>query len=135
MKDQRPEAFIFASDRGTPLNLNNFLRRVIKPAGERARKKMVEEGRELAPGFLEAINHQAFRRTCATFMQRHGSVKDIQNALATCHASHDNGCVRSGDSAECEGRSRVPGPETCGKVRGQLNPIKPNFLWALSASC
>jgi hypothetical protein len=48
---------------------------------------MKREGREISPGFLEGINHQALRRTCATRMQRHGNVKDIQAHLR--HASPD----------------------------------------------
>jgi len=85
MEDQRPEAFIFASKTGTPMNLNNFLRRNLKPSAEAARKKLTEEGRELPDGFLQRINHQVFRRTCATQMQHLGSVKDVQSHLR--HAS------------------------------------------------
>lgn len=29
MEDKRPEAFLFATRKGTPLNMNNFLRRTI----------------------------------------------------------------------------------------------------------
>lgn len=82
MTDRRPEAFVFASQRGTPLNLNNFLNRVLRPAALAACKRITEkEGRELPAGFLERVNHQAFRRTCATAMQKHGTVKDVQAHL------------------------------------------------------
>lgn len=85
MEDQRPEAFVFASKTGTPTNLNNFLRRNLKPSAEAARNKLIEKGRELPDGFLQGINHQVFRRTCATQMQHLGSVKDVQAHLR--HAS------------------------------------------------
>ncbi|MCL4853801.1 MAG: site-specific integrase, partial [Bryobacteraceae bacterium] len=39
-----PEAFIFPSKVGTPLNLNNYLNRTIKPAVKRALKKIVQQG-------------------------------------------------------------------------------------------
>ena len=46
MQDRRPEAFLFASrsDRGTPISANNFLKRALKKAGERARAAMQAEG-------------------------------------------------------------------------------------------
>jgi integrase len=87
MTDQRPEAFLFASRKGTPINLNNFLNRNLKPAGKKALAQMKREGREIPAGFLDGINHQALRRTCATRMQNHGNVKDIQAHLR--HASPD----------------------------------------------
>jgi len=85
MPDQRPEAFLFPSRKGTPINLNNFLNRTLKPAAEKARAKMKLEGRAIPAGFLDGVNSQALRRTCATRMQRHGSVKDVQSHLR--HAS------------------------------------------------
>lgn len=85
MPDRRPYAFLFPSRKGTPINLNNFLNRNLKPAAEKALALMKRDGREIPPGFLEGINHQALRRTCATRMQRHGNVKDIQAHLR--HAS------------------------------------------------
>jgi integrase len=54
---------------------------VIKPATVRARAALIEQGLQPPPGFLERVNHQAFRRTCATHMQKLGSVKDIQAHL------------------------------------------------------
>jgi integrase len=43
---------------------------------------MKEEGRKIpSAGFLTGINHQAFRRTVATFMQTTGTVKDVQAHL------------------------------------------------------
>ena len=80
-EDKNPEAFMFPSKVGTPLNLNNFLNRHIKPAATRALTRMAEEGREVPAGFLARINHQAFRRTVATQMQKTGTVKDVQAHL------------------------------------------------------
>ena len=86
--NQRPEAFLFPSENGrTPISPHNFLSRTIKPAAKRALALMRREGCEIPVGFLEGINHQALRRTCATQMQRHGNVKDIQSHLR--HASPD----------------------------------------------
>ncbi len=80
--DKRPEAFIFPSRKGTPLSANNFLKRVLKKAGEGAREELLKEpGVTLPNGFLEGLTHQALRRSCATHMQPFGSVKDIQAHL------------------------------------------------------
>ncbi|HYI97112.1 MAG TPA: tyrosine-type recombinase/integrase [Bryobacteraceae bacterium] len=81
MEDQRAQAFIFATRNGTPLNMNNFLRRVIKIGAKRARARLLIDNPELPPGFLADVNHQVFRRTCATYLQKLGSVKDIQAHL------------------------------------------------------
>ena len=43
-QDKRPEAFLFATCKGTPLSANNFLKRVLKRAGERIRKKLEQQG-------------------------------------------------------------------------------------------
>jgi integrase len=80
-KDKRPEAFIFATRKGTPLRANNFLRRALKGAGERAREALTTDGRKIPDGFLENLTHQALRRSCATHMQHLGSVKDVQAHL------------------------------------------------------
>jgi integrase len=87
MTDQRPEAFLFPSTRGTPISPHNFLSRRLKPAAKRALAAMRRAGRQIPPGFLEGIDHRALRRTCATRMQKHGNVKDIQAHLR--HASPD----------------------------------------------
>ena len=81
MGDHRPEAFIFATTKGTPLNMNNFLRRVIKAGAKRARARLLIDNPDLPTDFLADVNHQVFRRTCATYLQKLGSVKDIQAHL------------------------------------------------------
>lgn len=81
MDNKQPEAFLFATRNGTPLNMNNFLRRTIKPAAERARTMLLKQNPELSADILAEVNHQVFRRTCATHMQKVGSVKDIQAHL------------------------------------------------------
>lgn len=68
----------------TPLNVCNYLNQTIKPPLERARKEAEALG-PIAAGHLAGVNHQAFRRTCATYMQKHGTVKDVQAHLR--HAS------------------------------------------------
>jgi len=63
-KDASPEAFIFPSARGTAINTNNFLFRVLKEAGKTAG----------VPG----VTHQMLRRTCSTYMAQLTTVKDVQ---------------------------------------------------------
>jgi integrase len=84
LDDRNPEAFIFPTKNGTPLNVCNYLNQVIKPAAERARKE-AEAINPVPAAYLVGVNHQAFRRTCATYMQKHGTVKDVQSHLR--HAS------------------------------------------------
>jgi integrase len=81
MSDVRPSAFLFASDSGTPMSANNFLKRVLHKAGEKARTALAAEGNQVPDGFLEKLTHQALRRSCATHMQGNGSIKDIQAHL------------------------------------------------------
>lgn len=83
-EDKRPEAFLFPTRNKTPLNVSNYLFQVIKPAAQRALKEATTKG-PVPSGFLVGVNHQAFRRTCATYMQKHGTVKDVQAHLR--HAS------------------------------------------------
>jgi len=66
-KDAGPESFIFPSSRGTAVNTNNFLSRVLKAAGRKAG--------------IEGINHQMLRRTCSTYMAQITTVKDVQAHL------------------------------------------------------
>jgi integrase len=87
MADKRPEAFLFASETGGPMSPKNFLNRNLKRATAKALARMKREGREIPAGFLEGVNFQALRRTCATRLQKHGNVKDIQAHLR--HASPD----------------------------------------------
>jgi integrase len=82
--DQRSETFIFPTRNGTPLNVSNYLNEVIKPAAKRAITEAKAKG-TVDPGFMVGVTHQAFRRTCATYMQKHGTVKDVQAHLR--HAS------------------------------------------------
>ena len=65
--EPEPGAFMFPSDRGTPMFKENWLNRHVKP---------VAEGANLWP-----LNFQIFRRTFATIMQKLGTVKDAQAQL------------------------------------------------------
>ncbi len=60
-------AFIFPSSRGTAINTNNFLLRVLKEAGKKAG--------------IPGVTHQMLRRTCSTYMARLTTVKDVQAHL------------------------------------------------------
>ncbi len=66
-----PDAFIFPSSRGTAINTNNFLFRVLKEAGRNAG--------------IDGVTHQMLRRTCSTYMAQITSVKDVQ-----AHLRHTN---------------------------------------------
>ena len=65
--DPRPEAFIFPSLRGSAINTNNFLFRVLKEAAKKAG--------------VEGVTHQMLRRTCSTYMAQLTTVKDVQAHL------------------------------------------------------
>ncbi len=62
-----PDAFIFPSTRGTPINTNNFLFRVLREAARKAG--------------IERLTHQMLRRTCSTYMAQLTTVKDVQAHL------------------------------------------------------
>jgi integrase len=70
-EDPAPEAFIFPSVRGTAINTNNFLFRVLKEAGKQAG--------------VAGVTHQMLRRTCSTYMAQLTTVKDVQ-----AHLRHTN---------------------------------------------
>ncbi|MGA7413183.1 MAG: tyrosine-type recombinase/integrase [Bryobacteraceae bacterium] len=65
--DSSPDAFIFPSSRGTAINTNNFLFRVLKEAGREAG--------------IKGVTHQMLRRTCSTYMAQLTTVKDVQAHL------------------------------------------------------
>jgi integrase len=68
-----PDAFIFPSKRGTPLDAHNYLQRdVLKPVAE-------------SVGF-EGLTFQALRRTFATHFHRVGTVKDQQSQMRHSNA-------------------------------------------------
>ena len=62
-----PDGFIFPSARGTAINTNNFLFRILKEAGRRAG--------------TGGVTHQMLRRTCSTYMAQLTNVKDVQAHL------------------------------------------------------
>jgi integrase len=62
-----PDEFIFPSSRGTAINTNNFLYRVLKEAGKNAG--------------IDRMTHQMLRRTCSTYMAQLTTVKDVQAHL------------------------------------------------------
>jgi len=67
ISEPQPDAFIFPSDRGTPMFKENWLNRHLRPVAETAK--------------LWPLNYQVFRRTFATIMQKFGTVKDAQAQL------------------------------------------------------
>lgn len=69
----RPDAFLFPSLTGGPMRQKNWLRRDLKRITKRAG--------------LEGVTLQSFRRTTATHLPKHGTVKDVQATLR--HAKPD----------------------------------------------
>ena len=65
--DSHPDAFIFPSSRGTAIDTNNFLFRVVKDAGRKSG--------------VEGVTHQMLRRTCSTYMAQLTTMKDVQAHL------------------------------------------------------
>ena len=71
-QEASPDAFIFPSARGTAINTNNFLFRVLKEAGKKAE--------------ILGVTHQMLRRTCSTYMAQLTTVKDVQAHLRHANA-------------------------------------------------
>lgn len=118
-----PDAFIFPSARGTPINTNNFLFRVLKQAGEKAG--------------IERLTHQMLRRTCSTYMAQLTTVKDVQahlrHSTPKTTLEHYPGTLHQVGSGDCSCRGRISGSAAEGDSdrAGQadkLNPIEPNLL-------
>lgn len=65
--------FIFANSIGGAFRLDNFRHRVLAPAAERAK--------------VSGVTFQALRRTCATMLASHGTVKDVQAHMRHAQAS------------------------------------------------
>jgi integrase len=63
-----PVGLMFASEKGTPMRPENWLRRRIKPVAK-------------AIGISVPVNFQVLRRTFATNAQSHGNAKDVQTHL------------------------------------------------------
>jgi integrase len=126
-KDARPEAFIFPSTRGTAINTNNFLYRILKEAGKAAG--------------IAGVNHQMLRRTCSTYMGQLTSVKDVQAHLR--HSSAKTTLDHYIKSVPESVRICCGIPRSSAKIKtecrsgseSQLNPIEPNFPMASPASC
>jgi integrase len=82
----KPSDFIFPNSRGGVYRLDNFRKRLLKPALESAKTRAKELGL-VAGDDVDAITFQVCRRTCGTLMQKHGNVKDIQAHLRHAQAS------------------------------------------------
>jgi integrase len=84
--DAKPSDFIFPNSLGRVHRLDNFRKRLLKPALDRAKAKAKELG--VSDGdSLNEITFQVCRRTCGTLMQRHGNLKDIQAHMRHAQAS------------------------------------------------
>jgi integrase len=124
-KDRAPGAFIFPSLRGTAINTNNFLFRVLKQAGKKAG--------------VAGVTHQMLRRTCSTYMAQLTTVKDVQAHLRHTNAKttleHYIKSVPESVRVAVESLDHLlkskPGLH---EREGQLNPIESNSLVAMRAS-
>lgn len=97
------EAFMFESKKGTPMYADNFLRRILKPAAERAGMKW--------------FNFRAARRSCATLLNQSTGIKDVQSHLR--HASPDMTLGTYVQAVPVSVREAVEGLDQ--KLRGALN--------------
>ena len=89
-----PDSFLFPSTRGTAINTNNFLFRVLKKAGKKAN--------------VEGVTHQMLRRTCSTCM--HGAAhnrKRRAGASASQFVNDHTGTLHQVSSCECQGCSGI----------------------------
>ncbi|MGI9071897.1 MAG: tyrosine-type recombinase/integrase [Bryobacteraceae bacterium] len=91
--------FIFPNTLGKPYRLDNFRKRLLKPALEQAKEKARSLGLEDSES-LKEITFQVCRRSCGTLMQRHGNVKDIQAHLRHAQASTTARGVHPADTRE-----------------------------------
>jgi integrase len=74
-----PRDFVFPNRKGNPYRLDNFRTLILKPGLEAAKEKAAALG--MQPEALQAITFQVCRRTCGTYLQKHGGVKDVQAHL------------------------------------------------------
>jgi integrase len=102
--DASPDAFIFASETGTPTDTSNYRNRVLDPLAEKVG--------------IPKLNFQILRRTMATRAQRLGSVKDIQ-----AHLRHSRA-----DTTANEYMQELPESvkEMVGSVYAILADLRPN---------
>ena len=70
--DSSREPFIFASSRGTAINTNNFVFRILK-----------EAAREVG---IAGVTHQMLRRTCSTYMAQLTTVKECRHTCVITNA-------------------------------------------------
>jgi integrase len=85
--DPSNDALIFRSPRGKVCRLDNFRKRVLKPALDAAKRAAIDAGVVMNGVKLEEVTFQACRRSCATYLQKSGNVKDIQAHLRHAQAS------------------------------------------------
>jgi integrase len=75
-----PDSFIFPSSRGTAINTNNFLFRVLKEAGKKAG--------------IKGVTHQMLRRTRSTYVAQLTTV--LRDDAGALHQVRAGECARSG---------------------------------------
>lgn len=85
--DASGRAFIFPSPKGKITRLDNFRKRGLKPALADALRLANEAGVSVKGVRLDQVTFQACRRSCATYLQKSGGVKDVQAHLRHAQAS------------------------------------------------
>jgi integrase len=82
----KPTDFVFPNALGGVYRLDNFRKRLLKPALNSAKERAKQLG--LAAGeSINQITFQICRRTCGTLLQKHGGIKDVQAHLRHAQAS------------------------------------------------
>ena len=90
-----PRAFLFPNSSGNPFSVGNYLKRYLKPLGEKAG--------------IHDLTHQVFRRTSSTHMQSHATVKDMQRHLRHTDPQTTLKSLRESHPREFACRSRCSG--------------------------
>lgn len=76
--DSSPDALMFPTANGTPLEARNFLRDCVKPIVARINAQLEKRNR---PAIAGPITFQVLRRSAATRNQKHGTMKDVQQLM------------------------------------------------------
>jgi integrase len=86
-KHAADDDLIFPSPKGKVTRLDNFRKRVLKPALKDASRLAEKAGVSPKNIKLNEVTFQACRRSCGTYLQKSGGVKDVQAHLRHAQAS------------------------------------------------
>jgi integrase len=83
--DTSPDALMFPTENGTPLDARNFIRDCVRPVVKRLNDASAElakeRGEKPKPVMTAPLTFQVWRRSAGTRNQKHGTMKDVQTLL------------------------------------------------------